>query len=97
MSVIIARVSSKGQITLPIDARRRLGIKANSRVEIITGDGCIIIRPLRSVRELAGILPLRAKGAPMDWERARTEAEQAVAREVAEEGAPGGRSPSTPT
>jgi len=80
-----ARVSSKGQITLPVDVRRKLGIKANSRVEIATGDGSVIIRPLRSVRELAGILPLGAKGAPMDWERTRTEAERAVAREVADE------------
>jgi len=80
-----AKVSSKGQITLPAAARRKLGIAPHSTVEVITRDDGIVIRPLRSVMELAGVLRPYSRGKVMDWEAARTETERAVAREVAHE------------
>ena len=33
----LAKVTSKGQITIPIDIRRKLGIKEGSKVLFITG------------------------------------------------------------
>ena len=51
-------VSSKGQVTLPAEARRRLGIRAGTRLEfVIQGDDRMeVIRVGGSVRDLKGIL-----------------------------------------
>lgn len=80
---MIARVSNKGQVTLPAQMRRRLGIAPNSQVEVsVTGEE-ITIRPLKRVSELAGVLSKYARpGADEDWSTIRKQAEQAVAEEV---------------
>ncbi|MBI1785458.1 AbrB/MazE/SpoVT family DNA-binding domain-containing protein [Candidatus Sumerlaeota bacterium] len=51
-------VSSKGQVTLPAEARRKLGIRAGTRLEfVIHGDDRMeIIRVDGSVRDLKGML-----------------------------------------
>jgi antitoxin PrlF len=38
MVEIIAKVSSKNQVTLPADVRRRLGIKASDRIAFVLGE-----------------------------------------------------------
>lgn len=38
-------LSSKGQITVPLEIRRRLGLKEGDRVEFIVDDGRTILRP----------------------------------------------------
>ena len=78
-------VSDKGQLTIPIDARRKLGIQPRSRVEIIVGDNEITIRPLKSIRELRGIFRAYAEGKSSDWDTIREETMKRVAREVASE------------
>lgn len=81
-----AKVSNKGQITLPADARRKLGIKPNSRVEVVVRDDEIVIRPLKTIAELHGIFHKYVHGRkPVPWEQQRREMEQAVAREVEDE------------
>jgi AbrB family looped-hinge helix DNA binding protein len=54
-----ARMSSKGQITLPKDIRDRLGLKQGDRVRfIVDDDGRVRLLPAkRDVSELFGILP----------------------------------------
>ena len=54
----IATVTSKGQITIPIDVRSRLGLKAGDRVSFDFGQqGELILRPKRLPFEaLRGIL-----------------------------------------
>ncbi len=85
---MIARVSSRGQITLPAAARRTLGIAPGSDLEIIVGDDAITLRPLRRVANLAGILHEYADpGAAEDWDVIREETEKAVARETVRAGA----------
>jgi antitoxin PrlF len=53
-----ATVTSKGQVTLPAEARRRLGIHAGTKLEfIIQGeDRMELIRVGGSVRDLKGVL-----------------------------------------
>jgi AbrB family looped-hinge helix DNA binding protein len=75
----IATVSSKGQITLPAQARRALGIKTHDRVLILVQNDAIMVRPAPDFFELAGFL---GKGLPPDEER-RLMAE-GVARHVLE-------------
>jgi antitoxin PrlF len=52
-------VSSKGQVTLPAEARRRLGIRAGSKLEVIVtqDDRLEFVRVGGSIRDLKGVLP----------------------------------------
>ena len=53
-------VGSKGQITVPIDIRRRLGLKQGDLVEFVVDRGRTILRPKRGGKNVfeayAGIL-----------------------------------------
>lgn len=41
-------VSSKGQVTIPIEVRHRLGLKEGDRVEFVFEEGKTVLRPVRS-------------------------------------------------
>jgi antitoxin PrlF len=41
-------ISSKGQVTVPIEVRHRLGLKEGDRVEFVFEDGRTVLRPVRS-------------------------------------------------
>jgi antitoxin PrlF len=41
-------ISSKGQVTVPLEVRKRLGLKAGDRVEFVFRDSDTIMRPERS-------------------------------------------------
>ena len=43
-------LSSKGQITLPLEVRHRLGLKQGDRVEFVFEEGRTVVRPVRSDR-----------------------------------------------
>jgi antitoxin PrlF len=43
----VATVTSKGQVTVPLDVRRRLGLSEGDRLEFVTEQGVTVIRPLR--------------------------------------------------
>ncbi|MGI8552689.1 MAG: AbrB/MazE/SpoVT family DNA-binding domain-containing protein [Dehalococcoidia bacterium] len=48
-------VTRKGQITIPIEVRRALGIKEGDKIAIslpVEGDGQATLRPIRSVAEM---------------------------------------------
>jgi antitoxin PrlF len=51
-------VTSKGQVTLPVEARRRLGIRAGTQLEFIIRDDdrLEVIKVGGSVRDLKGLL-----------------------------------------
>lgn len=52
----IATVSSKGQITLPAEAREALGIRAHDRVLVRVHEGAIVIEPVADFFSLKGSL-----------------------------------------
>ena len=56
---MMVTVTSKGQVTLPVEARRRLGIRAGTKLEFIIKDGdrLEVVKVGGSVRELKGALP----------------------------------------
>ena len=84
--MITAQISDKGQITIPADVRRKLGLKARARVEIEIRDNTAIIKPITSILDLSGILHDRLKGKTLDWETERIEMERIVGEQVAREG-----------
>ena len=40
-------ISSKGQVTIPVEVRRRLGVKAGDSIEFAFEDGRTVLRPAR--------------------------------------------------
>lgn len=72
---IIAKISSKNQITLPADVRRRLGVGAADSVAfILSDDGSVELRPVQFDLEsiLGSLEPL--PGASLDLDREILEA-----------------------
>ena len=49
------QVTSKGQITIPIELRKKHNIQEGGRVEITEVDGKIIVKRAQSFYDLAGI------------------------------------------
>ena len=80
-------ISEKGQLTLPIAARRKLGITARSKIEVVVGEGEIILRPVKSIKDVKGIFTEAARGKTADWDTIRKETMEAVARKVVAEDA----------
>ena len=54
-------ISSKGQITVPIEIRRRLGVKPGDKLDFALEDGRTVLRPARKEKNpfeaYLGILP----------------------------------------
>jgi AbrB family looped-hinge helix DNA binding protein len=42
----VATMTSKGQITIPVEVRKRLGLDQGDRVEFTLEDGAAVLRPL---------------------------------------------------
>jgi len=47
-------VTRKGQITIPVEIRRKFGIEESSKVEVVEEEGKIVIRKRPSIFDLAG-------------------------------------------
>jgi AbrB family looped-hinge helix DNA binding protein len=47
-------VTRKGQITIPVELRRKFGIEEGSKVEVVEEKGVIVIRKLQGIFDLAG-------------------------------------------
>lgn len=54
-------ISSKGQVTIPVEVRHRLGLKEGDRVEFVSEDGKTYLRPFRGhenpFADFVGALP----------------------------------------
>ena len=54
-------ISSKGQVTVPLEIRHRLGLRVGDRVEFVIDNDKTIVRPARQIQtpfeEYVGILP----------------------------------------
>jgi AbrB family looped-hinge helix DNA binding protein len=47
-------VTRKGQITIPVEIRKKFGIEENSKVEVVEQEGMIVIKKRTSIFDLAG-------------------------------------------
>jgi antitoxin PrlF len=76
-----AVVTRKGQITIPVEIRRSLGISEGDRVAIVLdGDEVRLAPSARVVARTAGML--KAAGFPLSAEELRQAAERAIAEEA---------------
>jgi antitoxin PrlF len=68
MKEIPATITSKGQVTIPVEVRRHLGLKERDRIAfVIEPDGPVTLKvptfpTIESLRGIAGTLPT-----PMPW------------------------------
>jgi antitoxin PrlF len=67
-------VSSKGQIALPAELRRRLGMGAGARIEVLEESDGLKLRVVRSVATadvsgMAGLIKAPARGVPRQLEK----------------------------
>lgn len=67
-----AKVTSKGQITIPLEIRQALGVAEGDRIEFVRGvDGRFSMMPAtQSIMAIKGIIPLRRKPATLEEMRA---------------------------
>ena len=62
-----AKLTSKGQITIPQEVRERMGVSEGDRVDFVyLDDGGFALKPAtRSIKDLEGIIPLRRRPATL--------------------------------
>jgi AbrB family looped-hinge helix DNA binding protein len=63
-----ATVTSKGQITIPLEVRNAMGVSAGTRIDFVRGDDgrYVMIPKTGSISALKGIIPLRRKPATIE-------------------------------
>ncbi len=66
--MLAAKITSKGQITIPKDIRQHLKIDQGDKIEFFVGEnGVVIISPIKSdVRKLKGIIAKPEKPVSID-------------------------------
>ncbi|MBI4017994.1 MAG: AbrB/MazE/SpoVT family DNA-binding domain-containing protein [Candidatus Aenigmarchaeota archaeon] len=62
----IVKVSSKGQVVLPADVRNQLKIRKGQRMVLTIHKGVILMKPVKKLSEMHGIL----KGVKFDTDKA---------------------------
>ena len=75
-----AKVTSKGQITIPREVRELLGIETGSVILFERENERVVIHPAKTIRDYKGYLKGKAKGA--DSEEVRRATKEAVAAKV---------------
>ncbi len=79
--VVTAKITSKGQITLPKEVRRALNAEAGSVIVFEKEDEKIVIRPRKTLLNYRGYLKGRKK--PASFEEMRERAKEYLGRKAA--------------
>jgi antitoxin PrlF len=72
--VVTAKVTSKGQITLPKEVRKLLKVDAGAVVLFEKEDDKVVLKTAKTLREFKG--HLRGKSAPTDFDAMRAKAKE---------------------
>ena len=95
MNKHVSVITRKGQVTVPADIRRVLGLKVGDRVAFALSDTQereVSLRPVRSVADLTyGAVSPRQR--PEDFQELRHRFEEGAAEEVRAEAAPAAHEP----
>ena len=59
MDVAITKMSSKGQVVIPLSIRRLLGLEASDRLYFELEKGVILAKPVSSIEEAMGMVESR--------------------------------------
>lgn len=77
---MIATVTTKGQVTIPVAIRQKFGIHPNDRVDFLAEGDRIVLIPVKTLRDYRGAV---TGGGDLDQERQA--AREAVGRRTIEE------------
>lgn len=84
MGEFVTTVTQKGQVTIPVDIRKALKLKARDKVKFTLLDGEVRLRAVKSP-VLESFSAVKPKNRPEDFQRMRREIEEEIAEEVAKE------------
>ena len=79
---MLSTVTTKGQVTIPVDIRALFHIHPNDRVDFVVEGDRIILSPVKGLKDLRGAVKAAGIG---DATVERTTAQAAVARRVMDE------------
>jgi AbrB family looped-hinge helix DNA binding protein len=79
---VSAKVTSKGQVTIPKDVRTALGLSEGDRVLFRVVDGHALLARTPDLLELAGTIPVPADVRDLSWDEVRARAWAARAQRV---------------
>ncbi|MCL5025206.1 MAG: type II toxin-antitoxin system PrlF family antitoxin [Chloroflexi bacterium] len=83
MRELLSTVTTKGQVTIPVEVRRRLGVAPHDKIAFILEDDQVkLARKGSVVARTAGML--KTDRPPDTAEELREQAERAIAEDVAE-------------
>ena len=83
MKQVLSKVTSKGQVTIPVEVRHVLGISPNDKIAFVIENNQVQLRRTGSVTDqTAGIF--KGSGPVRSVEELRELAEQAIAEDVME-------------
>ncbi len=78
--VIAAKVTSKGQITIPLQVRKLLKVDSGSVIIFETKEDKVLLKPAKTLSEFRGIL--KGKAAYTDFDKIRATAKKHVAEKA---------------
>ena len=79
---MLAKVTSKGQVTIPNEIRKKLGIRKDDTIDFLLEEGRAVLVPVKTLKDLRGAVKARGEGGLAE-ERAAAKA--ALAARVREE------------
>lgn len=59
--VYAVTITSQGQVTIPADIRRLLGLNKSRKAQVVAENGAVVIRPVRDIMEFAGAFKTKKK------------------------------------
>ena len=82
--VMTAKITSKGQITLPKELRKLLNVNTGNVVVFEKDDNKVVIKSVRTLKEFKGCL--KTKGKAPDFDEMRKKAKEYVGKKVTQSG-----------
>jgi antitoxin PrlF len=79
----ITTITSKGQVTIPVEVRRALKLKERDRLEIKVEGDRAVVRKLKPAAELRGSVPVEKKQEGVTWREIERRAAEYRARQGA--------------
>ncbi len=79
--MISVRIGKRGQVTLPREIRKKIGLREGDHIAFILQEGQVVIRPMtQTLLDMRGSVPVAE---PQDFEAVRKQVIHARARRVA--------------
>lgn len=84
----ITMLTSKGQMTVPREIRKALGLKPSEKIVIVVDGDLAVLKPLRgTILDIGGTVKVPGKGKPIDFRTVRNNVRKCVGRKASDRGA----------